>query len=156
MKYLLPLITIFLFISCSDNVDLEPPIDVDQIILENDQAIQAFLADNNITNAMSSPSGLYYVIDGVGTGDSPRSDSEVMVSYSGYTLDGGDVFDETAAGEVRTFPLPALIAGWQEGLPKFKVGDTGTLYIPAQLGFGTDAPSNLRPIIFDITLVGTN
>ncbi len=136
--------------ACSSD-DANEPLDIDEIIAQNDAMIVAYLDANNIT-AQSTPTGLYYSVDQEGNGTFPSQTSTIQINYRGYDLNG-NVFDER---ENQSFPLPNLILGWQEGIPKFSVGGSGQLFIPAQLAYGGNDPSNFEPIIFDIELLGTN
>ncbi len=119
----------------------------------DEAAITKYISDKALT-ATATGSGLYYVIDSLGTGVYPTLASRVTVAYKGSLLDG-TVFDQsTAAG--ATFPLTSVIQGWQEGIPKFKKGGNGTLLIPSALGYGNQAQGSIPAnsvLLFDITLV---
>jgi FKBP-type peptidyl-prolyl cis-trans isomerase FkpA len=123
--------------------------DVDTL---NQEEILKFIGDNNLT-AKATGSGLYYVIEEEGTGERPKSNSDVKVKYKGY-FTNGNVFDQNTAG--ITFNLQAVIAGWTEGIPLFKEGGIGMLLIPSKLGYGDRSvgsiPSN-SVLIFDIELI---
>jgi len=151
MKSFLPLLFLFLFLGCSDDEDTR---DVFQIQADNDTAILAFLEENNIT-AQSSVSGLYYVINEPGSGQSPTVSDDVTVFFSGYNLDGV-VFDETDGITPFSSPLGGLIRGWQEGLPKISEGGSMRLFLPSHLAFFSREPSFNAPVIFDIELVSVN
>lgn len=150
-KLLLPLLIIGLFfVSCSDDDD-------DKVAeqLEKDiELIEQYLADSNLT-AQSTKSGLHYIMEEEGTGDTPDVFAYVTVSYTGKLLDG-TVFDE---GEVSDDPLYRYVEGWKEGIQLFKEGGKGTLFIPSKLGYGSNQkigtldtiPAN-SVIIFDFTL----
>ena len=115
------------------------------------ESILKYIQDNNLT-AIEGDNGLYYVIDSTGNGDSPTIADEVRVNYTGrYTDD--ELFDQ---GANVTFPLNALILGWQYGLPQFKEGDSGLLLIPSHLGYGSNPPGDIRPnavLVFEIDLL---
>lgn len=113
--------------------------------------IQDYIKANNL-DADSTSSGLYYVIDVPGSGDFPNQYSDVKVRYKGYFTDGG-VFDESTSG-IR-FNLSQVIAGWTEGIPKFKEGGSGILLIPSHLGYGSQETGSIPAnsvLIFDIKL----
>lgn len=121
----------------------------------DDQIIQDYLNQNNI-DAVAHESGMYYVIDEVGTGGHPDASSMVEVLYVG-SLTNGNVFDETSGNSPVSFPLQNLIEGWQIGIPLLQKGGSGTFIIPSRLGYGSMAhygiPAN-SVLVFDITLVG--
>ncbi|MFN8354085.1 MAG: FKBP-type peptidyl-prolyl cis-trans isomerase [Spirosomataceae bacterium] len=116
-----------------------------------------FLAKNNIKNAQSSPSGLYYVITQEGSGASPAKGDSVTVRYTGKLLNG-KVFDSNVAEGIK-FPVGVgwVIPGWDEGLMKLKKGAKATLYIPSALAYGSEGASGAIPpnaaLVFDVELV---
>jgi len=110
-----------------------------------------YIKEHNL-DADSTSSGLYYVIDNPGVGQTPNITSYVKIRYKGYLTDG-IVFDE--AKTAVTFPLSGLILGWQEGIPKFKEGGSGLLLVPSHLGYGDRATGSIPAnsvLIFEITL----
>lgn len=125
-----------------------------EVQAEKDEAIiTQYIADQNLV-ATPTGTGLYYVIDSLGSTVYPTLASTVTVAYKGYFTDG-QVFDEsTAAG--TSFPLSNVIKGWQEGIQLYKVGGGGKLLIPSALGYGnTDKgsiPAN-SVLIFDVHLI---
>ncbi len=115
--------------------------------------IQNYILDNNLT-AQATTSGLHYVIEEPGEGDHPTSTSRVSVNYKGFLLDG-TVFDESNDAPL-SIALTQVIAGWQEGIPLFKKGGKGLLFIPSSRAYGANGqgpiPPN-TPIAFEIELV---
>ncbi len=117
------------------------------------EKIQKYLADKNLT-AQSTLSGLHYIIEEEGTGGHPGINNQVTVFYKGYFLDD-KVFDQTNASPI-TFPLLNVISGWQEGIPLFKKGGSGRLFLPSALGYGRNPPASIPKdavLIFDVKLV---
>jgi FKBP-type peptidyl-prolyl cis-trans isomerase FkpA len=115
--------------------------------------IEGYVAENNLIGAYNA-SNLWYDIEIQGGGVQAYTGATVTVVYTGYLLNGNQ-FDEGPAGGA-TFSLNNVIAGWQQGIPKFKEGGKGKLIIPSVLGYGTqvvgDIPEN-SVLIFDIELV---
>ena len=84
---------------------------------------------------VTTTSGLTYIDDVVGTGDSPKSGQTVSVHYTG-TLENGTKFDSSLdTGKPYTFRLGVdpVIEGWVEGLSTMKAGGKRRLIIPAKL-----------------------
>ena len=138
---------IVVIISCNKTKDYSQ---IDQDI------IQQYIFDNNL-NAEATGSGLYYVINNPGIGDTPTIYSNVTVAYTGSLTDG-TVFDESSSTGV-TFPLSNVIQGWQEGIPLFSEGGSGILLIPSALGYGSQAVSAIPAnsvLIFDVSLIDVN
>jgi len=106
-------------------------------------------------NALRTASGIYFLVlrEGTGTRHAAR-DGRVTVHYEGWTAADGNRFDSSyARGQPATFPLTAVIAGWQEAVTLMVEGEKTRFWIPAELAYG-DAPG--RPngtLVFDIELV---
>jgi FKBP-type peptidyl-prolyl cis-trans isomerase FkpA len=118
----------------------------------DDQVIQSYLSTHQLT-ATKLASGLYYRIENQGSGVGCNTNSTVRVAYKGY-LTTGEVFDESDANGI-TFNLQQVIPGWTEGIPQFKVGGNGQLFIPSALAYGKNGTQGIPPntvLIFDITL----
>ena len=115
--------------------------------------IVKYLSDNNL-EAKATSSGLYYLTDVLGTGIIPLSNSIVSVAYKGYLVDG-TVFDESDTVGI-TISLAQVIKGWQEGIPLYREGSKGKLFIPSALGYGTQGsgaiPKN-AVLIFEVDLI---
>ena len=148
MKYLLILISLItLSTSCSKDEDF---------VEQNEKDIIKYIEDNNL-DATRSESGLYYVINKIGSGSRPNISSNVTVAYKGYFTDG-KVFDQSSDAGI-SFSLQGVIRGWTEGITYFKKGGEGILLIPSNLGYGS-RDSNGIPggsvLIFDIKLISIN
>lgn|SRR5699024_2194230 len=123
---------------------------------ENNKDILAYIEKNNL-EAQKSDSGLYYVIDELGSGAQPTATSNVTVAYKGYFLDG-TTFDESDANGI-SFGLQQVIKGWTKGIPYFKEGGKGKLLIPSHLGYGPYGRPGIpggAVLIFDIHLISVN
>lgn len=154
MKHIVTaLVLVTLFISCKKNTEKEA---VKQAPVSNEQQIQDYLAKNDL-KATRSDSGLYYIINEEGTGAKPTPESNVTVAYKGYFLDG-TVFDQSDANGI-SFGLNQVIKGWTEGIAYFKEGGSGTLFVPANLGYGDYDYSKIpggSVLIFEVKLIKVN
>lgn len=114
------------------------------------EKIQNYLLDSNLA-AESTESGLHYIIEVEGTGSYPTVDSIVKVKYTGKFLNG-DQFD---SGTME-YKLKSFIMGWREGIPYFREGGKGMLFIPSSLAYGVydyySIPGN-SVLVFDIELL---
>ncbi len=94
----------------------------------------------------------------VGTGDEAKPGDRVTVLYTG-TLEDGTVFDSTATrgNQPATFPLKAVIKGWELGVPGMRVGGKRRLTIAPELAYGQNGRVGVIPpgstLIFVIELV---
>lgn len=97
-------------------------------------------------------SGMYYVIDSLGTGNSPDVCSVVTFNYTGMLKDS-TVFANNQTGQIT---LGQLIAGFKNVLPLLKEGGGAHLYIPPSLAYGSQQvgsiPANSM-LIFKVNLL---
>ncbi|MDB5646914.1 FKBP-type peptidyl-prolyl cis-trans isomerase [Methylobacterium sp.] len=113
---------------------------------------------------ITTPSGLQYRDEVVGTGPEPKAGQKVSVHYTGWLDDGGKPgkkFDSSRdRGTPFSFTLGAgqVIAGWDTGVATMKVGGKRTLIIPPDQGYGARGAGGLIPpnatLIFDVELLG--
>lgn len=109
--------------------------------------------------AVTTASGLTYIITQPGTGARLKAGDTVLINYTGL-LTGGQKFDSSLdRGEAFSFPLGAgrVIKGWDEGIQKLRVGDRATLIIPPQLGYGARGAGEIPPdatLIFIVEVMG--
>jgi peptidylprolyl isomerase len=114
---------------------------------------------------ITTPSGLKYRDDLVGSGPTPQTGQTVFVQYTG-TLTNGTKFDSSydrKGPDGKPDPLKfklgthAVIAGWDEGISTMKKGGKRHLEIPANLAYGDRAVGGVIPanstLIFDVELV---
>ena len=109
--------------------------------------------------AVTTSSGLTYVVTRHGGGRLPRAGDNVMVQYTGL-LTSGSMFDSSLdKGQPYVFELGAghVIKGWDEGIAKLHVGDQATFIVPPTLGYGEEGRGPIPPnatLIFIVELVG--
>jgi hypothetical protein len=111
---------------------------------------------------VSTQSGLRYIDEVVGSGESPRPGQNVTVHYTG-TLENGTKFDSSVdRGQPYTFPIGTgvVVKGWDEGIMTMKVGGKRKLIIPANLGYGAAGrPPTIPPnstLLFEVELLGVH
>lgn len=125
----------------------------------NDKAANGS-ADNDSTlgDTITTDSGLRYIIWKKGEGEQPENGDKVSVHYAGRLTDGSPFDDSYKRGKPFSFPLGGgrVIKGWDEGIAYLNVGDSATLIIPSELGYGTvdrpTIPAN-STLIFDVQLM---
>jgi len=109
--------------------------------------------------AITTPSGLTYLITKKGTGPQLKAGDTVILHYTG-TLTNGVKFDSSHDhNEPFSFQLGAgrVITGWDEGVAKLHVGDHAILVIPGKLAYGQRGVPNVIPpdstLIFIVEVV---
>lgn len=127
----------------------------------NLKAGEAFMKKNaENPKVVTLPSGLQYEVLDEGTGPKPTKSDTVTVNYEGKLLNG-KVFDSSyERGQPATFPVNAVILGWQEALPLMKTGATWMLYIPSSLAYGAAGAGEIigpnETLIFKVNLISVN
>ncbi|WP_159777747.1 peptidylprolyl isomerase [Flavobacterium sp. 9AF] len=122
-------------------------------------------------------SGVIYKYLTKGEGNKPKKGSKVFVYYAGF-LPNGELFDSNYESVSQTFakydpiraqqngykPFPfefgskqGLIPGFIEGIELLSFGDKIMVYIPSNLGYGSQGAGNVIPpntdIIFEIEIL---
>jgi FKBP-type peptidyl-prolyl cis-trans isomerase len=109
---------------------------------------------------ISTPSGLQFRDDVVGTGQQANAGNHVTVHYTGTLMDGRKFDSSKDRGKPFEFDLGAgrVIRGWDEGVEGMKVGGRRTLVIPPDLGYGSRGAGGVIPpnatLRFEVELLG--
>jgi peptidylprolyl isomerase len=112
------------------------------------------------------PSGVKYTDTVVGKGAEAKPGQSVDVQYTGWIDQNGKKgakFDSSRDRGAKPFTFTLgtgqVIAGWDEGVAKMKVGGRRTLVIPPPLAYGEKGSGSIpsgATLIFDIELVGVH
>ena len=108
-----------------------------QRLNEEPQRIAKYLKDNNI-NVNPTASGLYYIEQEIGNGQSPQVGNMVEVHYSIYDINNNLIESSLEYGQ----PIPfvygenQMIQGIEEAVGYMKVGGKSRIIVPSNLGFG--------------------
>jgi peptidylprolyl isomerase len=103
--------------------------------------------------AITTPSGLTYLITRKGTGRQPKNGETVIIHYTG-TLTNGVKFDSSRdRNQPFAFKLGAgqVIKGWDEGVAKLRVGDQAIMVLPGNIAYGAKGAGDVIPP--DATLI---
>jgi len=109
--------------------------------------------------AITTPSGLTYLITKKGTGRQLKAGDTVILHYTGL-LTNGVKFDSSRDGnQPFAFKLGAgqVIKGYDEGVAKLSVGDHAIIVIPSNIGYGAAGAGDVIPpnstLIFVVEIV---
>lgn len=109
--------------------------------------------------AVTTPSGLTYLITKKGTGRLLKAGDTVVLNYTGMLTDGVKFDSSHDRKEPFAFKLGVgkVIKGYDEGVAKLRVGDHAILVIPGKLAYGPKGVPNVIPpdatLIFVIEVV---
>lgn len=124
------------------------------------EAIKLLEEEKEMSNTVSTPSGLEYVDEVVGNGASPQKGQTVVVHYTGWLTNGTKFDSSVDRGRPFEFTLGVgqVIKGWDEGVATMKIGGKRKLTIPPDLGYGSRGAGGLIPpgatLVFDVELLG--
>ena len=109
----------------------------------------------------TTPSGLKYIDEQVGSGEVPEAGATVEVHYTGTLADGGKKFDSSRdRGDKFKFTLGVgqVIKCWDEGVAMMSVGERATLKCTSDVGYGARGAGGVIPpnadLNFDVELFG--
>src|SRR5437870_1417678 len=100
---------------------------------------------------MTTKSGLKYIDQKVGTGDTAVKGKIVQVNYTGWLYVNGKRGAKFDSSLDRNMPFEfklgsrQVIAGWDEGVEGMKVGGKRELIIPPDLAYGPRAVGGVIP-----------
>lgn len=118
-------------------------------------AIHGYIKKNSATikDPKLHQSGIWYTIDNLGTGVSPKVYDQVTFDYEGVTMADSKTFQQ---GTLTQYSIFNLINGLRIGIPLMQKGNTATFYIPSILAYGSRGSSPGIPpnanLIFTIKL----
>ena len=133
----------------------------------DDEAIQAYLTRNTITNFRQLESGIYLVpiTDGPVTNPLIKAGQKVTVNYVGRFIGAtneSQVFDasNTNRTDCGCFSFingsTGVIQGWSQATAEMRKGDRKLIIIPSYLAYGIGTsgsiPSN-TPLLFDLEIL---
>lgn len=109
--------------------------------------------------AITTPSGLTFLITKKGMGRQPKNGETVVVHYTGMLTNGVKFDSSRDRNEPFEFKLGAgrVIKGWDEAFSNLRVGDHAILVIPSALAYGSRGAGGVIPpdakLIFVVELV---
>lgn len=109
---------------------------------------------------VTTASGLQYVDEVIGDGESPTNGQNVKVHYTGTFPDGRKFDSSRDRSQPFQFVIGQgrVIRGWDEGVLTMKVGGRRILTVPAHLGYGVAGAGGIIPpnatLVFDVELLG--
>jgi FKBP-type peptidyl-prolyl cis-trans isomerase/serine/threonine protein kinase len=110
--------------------------------------------------AVSTPSGLHYIVTELGRGLPPDSGQTIETHYAGRLLDGTEFDSSIKRGRTFEFKVGTgmVIPGWDEAFLGMLEGEKRTIIIPSELGYGARGAGGAIPpnstLVFDVELVG--
>jgi FKBP-type peptidyl-prolyl cis-trans isomerase FklB len=123
-----------------------------------DQGKQFLVQNAKQAGVVALPSGLQYRVLSAGdpNGKSPAPMDQVTVRYTAALADG-TIFDRSDShDQPATFRVNSVFKGWQEAFLGMKPGATWQLFVPPELGYGSNPPPSIPPgsvLVYELELL---
>jgi FKBP-type peptidyl-prolyl cis-trans isomerase len=136
------------------------------LVLSVGASVRALAQDDPASSKKmkKTASGLEYVDEKEGTGETPKTGQTVLVHYTGWLWENntkGKKFDSSKDRNAPfVFPVGEgrVIKGWDEGVATMKVGGIRSLLIPPSLAYGERGAGGVIPanatLLFEVELLG--
>jgi FKBP-type peptidyl-prolyl cis-trans isomerase len=131
----------------------------DALATHNATLAREFLAKNSSAEGIRTlPSGLQYRV--LAPGDEkappPKPSDELTVRYRASLSDGTQLDNSDEHPQQPVFRLNSVIQGWQQALSAMRPGAKWQVFVPPQLGYGSNSPPPLPPgalLVYELELV---
>ncbi len=114
-----------------------------------------FAANKTKKGVQETESGLQYIIKEAGNDVKPGPQDTVYVHYK-LSLTDGTVIEEVVADQPSvSFVNNRVVKGWAEGISLIGEGGSATIFVPSELGYGSQGNQGIEPnstLVFDIQL----
>lgn len=105
-------------------------------------------------DAQKTPSGISWIVLKPGTGtEHPSPTSQVLVHYTGWTMDGKEFDSSVGKGKPLAYPINRFIPGWTEGLQLMVKGEKRKFWIPAKLAYEGMEGRPQGMLVFEVELL---
>lgn len=98
----------------------------------------------------TTSTGIYYIVEKEGTGETVKTGNTVTVKYTGMFMDGS-IFDASAyhGDGTMTYVHRAndsrMIQGWEEGIETMKKGGVAAFLLPSAKAYGATGNASIPP-----------
>ena len=111
-----------------------------------------------LDNATTTATGLQYLEETAGRGETPKAGEIITMHYIASLLDGTELANTRLDNQPISTILGAnrLLPGWEEGLGLMKPGGKAKLVLPAELAFGEEGYGFIPPnsqIVIEVELL---
>ncbi len=144
----------------ADKANIKREKNLESLQKENASTLEELI--KKYPDATKSNSGLLFTINKKGEGAPPKKGDKVSIRYKGSLLNGS-VFGSNENSAALSFQLGKgkVITGLEESIQQMSVGETRTIIVPPELGYGSKGgAAGLIPphtwLVFDVTLLEIN
>lgn len=142
---------------------------VSDLMVQEEQALEEYIQENGITVEPTS-SGLYFIEETTGDGNSPDEGDYVLINYSLYMIENDqlvfstyqdlaqleEIFDDRVLYGPYKIEVGQNLPGLDEGLSLMREGGEASLLLPSYLGYGDSEKGPVgpySPLRIDVELI---
>ncbi len=145
------LLALFVVFGCKKSEELYSPVKEALMIRAwvDDMVKNKYVVDSTAT-------GVYYVIEKVGTGSNVQAGNNITVAYTGKFLDGTAFDASSSYAYIHKASNQRMIPGWEEGIEKLSRGGIGVFLIPSAQAYGPNGylvVPPYTPLFFRIEII---
>jgi peptidylprolyl isomerase/FKBP-type peptidyl-prolyl cis-trans isomerase FklB len=134
----------------------------DKLAKRNEASARQFLAKNaSEKGVVTLSSGLQYRVITAGDPQAPHPGptDQVSLRYRATLPDGTLLDSSDEHAQAAIFRMNSMIKGWHEAITAMQPGAKWTVFVPPELGYGTNAPPPIPPgalIVYELELLGVD
>jgi FKBP-type peptidyl-prolyl cis-trans isomerase FklB len=125
----------------------------------NSGLARSFLEENAREKGVTTlPSGLQYRVlaEGDPKAPPPGPRDQITVRYRASLADGTEIDRSDEHSQPAAFKLNSVIKGWREALSAMRPGAKWRVFVPPELGYGTNSPPPIPPgslLVYELELL---
>ncbi len=118
------------------------------------QWVNTMKRNNFVVDSLST--GVYYIIETVGSGAIPQAGNSITIAYTGQFLDGTTFDASSSYTYVHKGANSRMIPGWEDAVEKLSKSGKGIFLIPSSQAYGSNGYMVVppyTPLLFEIEIL---
>ena len=118
------------------------------------QWVNTMKRNNFVVDSLST--GVYYIIESIGTGAFVQAGNNITIGYTGQFLDGSTFDASSSYTYVHKGAYSRMIPGWEDAVEKLSKGGKGIFLIPSSQAYGSNGYMVVppyTPLLFEIEIL---
>ena len=118
------------------------------------QWVNTMKRNNFVVDSLST--GVYYIIETVGSGAIPQTGNSITIAYTGQFLDGTTFDASSSYTYVHKGANSRMIPGWEDAVEKLSKSGKGIFLIPSSQAYGSNGYMVVppyTPLLFEIEIL---
>ena len=118
------------------------------------QWVNTMKKNNFVVDSLST--GVYYIIESIGTGAFVQAGNNITIGYTGQFLDGSTFDASSSYTYVHKGAYSRMIPGWEDAVEKLSKSGKGIFLIPSSQAYGSNGYMVVppyTPLLFEIEIL---